>query len=163
MTLRTKRASRHQSFMDVAIALSEQSTCARRAVGCVLTDKHHRIIGSGYNGVPAGVKHCIEEPCGGQDFPSGLGLDMCCAIHAEQNALMQCADVKAIVVAYCTTFPCIHCVKLLMNTTCEAIYYNHDYPSPSLQAWLGSGRHAAKMSVVDGHAGYVIQQHMPRG
>jgi deoxycytidylate deaminase len=55
----------------------------------------------------------------GAKFKSGEGLDVCQAIHAEQNALLQCKDVYDIETIYCTVSPCIHCVKLLLNYFCK--------------------------------------------
>jgi dCMP deaminase len=91
-------------------------------------NKRHHIIGTGYNGVAAGLVHCIEKPCSGAMLPSGEGLDKCEAIHAEANAIMQCKDVFDIHTAFCTTAPCVHCVKLLMNTGCKRIIFFEDYP-----------------------------------
>ena len=78
-------------------------------------------------------------------FATGKGLDACKAIHAEQNALMQCQDVQKIVTAYVTAFPCMHCVKLLLNTPCDIIYYYDSYTEDSLKEWLSHGRKAVKV------------------
>lgn len=136
------RASKHDTFLRMAVILSEQSTCVRRKVGAILIDKHHHIVGSGYNGVAAGMRHCIEKPCFGAMSPSGTNLDACEAIHAEQNALMQCHDVHKIVNAYVTTMPCMHCIKMLLNTSCTTIYYRESYAHhEAVKAlWLSAGR-----------------------
>jgi dCMP deaminase len=65
--------------------------------------------------------HCIDTPCPGAHLKSGEGLDICKAIHAEQNALLQCRNVYEIKYVYTTLSPCIHCVKLLLNTSAEGI------------------------------------------
>jgi dCMP deaminase len=136
----TTRPSKAETFLRMAIALSEQSTCVRRNVGVIMTDHMHQIIASGYNGVAHGAKHCIDKPCAGACQPSGDGLDMCEAIHAEQNALMQCRDVMKLHSVYCTTSPCVHCVKMLINTNAIHIYYVHAYPGIELvkQRWAQS-------------------------
>jgi len=121
----------------MALTLAVQSTCARRDVGCILVDRHHRIIGSGYNGVAKGLDHCKDKPCGGVGFKSGDGLGICEAIHAEQNALMQCRDIDSIVSAYITTAPCMHCTKMLMNTGCKAIYFANNYAINGKSIWTG--------------------------
>jgi dCMP deaminase len=115
-------------FMQLADVAATRATCLRRKVGCVLIDHQNRIIGMGYNGVARGLSHCNEEhPCSGARSPSGTNLEGCEAIHAEQNALMHCQDTLKIKACYTTTLPCLHCVKLLMNTSCETIYYRDSY------------------------------------
>ena len=126
------RPTREETYMSMAHILSMRSTCARRAVGCILADKHGAILGLGYNGVPSGWDHCIEVHCGGQDLPTGEGLSRCWAIHAEQNALLRCKDPTAIDMAVVTTMPCIHCQKLLLNTPCKTIYYSLPYVGPKV-------------------------------
>lgn len=70
-----------------------------------------------------------------------MNLDGCQAIHAEQNALLQCRDVYAIHTAYVTASPCMTCVKLLLNTSCERIVYVEEYPhSAARDLWTGAGR-----------------------
>ena len=121
------RINAHECFMQIAYILSLRSTCVRRQVGCVLVDQRGLILSTGYNGVAAGLPHCIDEPCSGAGFASGVGLDMCEAIHAEQNALIQCKDHLKIYTCYCTTMPCIHCLKMLLNTSCGTLYYAEEY------------------------------------
>ena len=121
------RPTMTEAMMGVAFALANRSTCARRSVGCVLLDEHMRIIGTGYNGVARGLSHCIDSPCSGADFAPGEGLDKCEAIHAEANALLHCADTLQIHTCVVTHSPCIHCVKLLMNTSCKRIIYSIEY------------------------------------
>lgn len=66
---------------------------------------------------------------------------MCYATHGEQNALLQCRDTELIHTAYCTASPCITCVKLLMNTGCQRIVYQEEYPHPeSKNLWIMAGR-----------------------
>lgn len=114
------------TMMDIATKLAQLSTCSRRSVGCVIVDHRYRIIGSGYNGVPSGYKHCSDEPCplAGSEHGSS-----CYASHAEANALVQCRDVDQIKAVFSTVFPCIECTKLIMNTSCERVYYLYDYPA----------------------------------
>jgi dCMP deaminase len=108
----------------------------------VLVSKDNKVLATGYNGVPSNFPHCIDEPCEGAKYMSGLGLDKCEAIHAEQNALLQVSDVNLIETAYCTTAPCIHCLKLLLNTSCHKIVFNQDYPhsAASKALWEKAGR-----------------------
>ena len=132
------RPSIDEYFMQMALLVASRSTCLRRAVGCVLVNDRKHVIATGYNGVAAGMPHCNEFDnqasdgypwaCEGAELPSGQGLDSCQAIHAEQNALLQCRNVFEIHTCYTTTLPCLTCVKLLMNTSCERIVYTKTYP-----------------------------------
>lgn len=123
----TARLNRTDYFLSLAHLVAQRATCPRRRVGCVLVDKHNHILATGYNGVPRGVPHCINNPCAGATASSGEALDLCEATHAEQNALLQCHDTEAIHTVYTTTSPCIHCVKLLMNTGAKNIYFTEGY------------------------------------
>ena len=114
-------------FLKMAFLVSERATCARRKVGCVIVNSKNHVVATGYNGVASGQEHCIDNPCGGAKFKSGEGLDVCQAIHAEQNALLQCRDVYDIETIYCTVSPCIHCVKLLLNTSVKNIIFGEKY------------------------------------
>lgn len=135
------------SIIDWALELVEvtakRSTCCRRSVGCVLLDDRGHILATGYNGVPAGYPHCSEgHKCPGSDLPSGQGLDSCFAIHAEQNALLQCPDVKLIRGCVVSCAPCVTCTKLLLNTGCRCIVFREDYPHSEVAAtlWKQAGR-----------------------
>lgn len=111
----------------MAKVLSELSTCSRRKVGAIMVDDSWRIVGSGYNGNARRLIHCIHDPCKGALYSSGARLDLCEAIHAEQNALMQCPDIDKIHAIFLTTSPCVHCLKMLMNTSCKNIYFSEYY------------------------------------
>ena len=158
----------HTWAMRLAKVTAQRATCLRRAVGCVLLDQHNHVLATGYNGVAAGQPHCNEETgftgsppgyvgagspvfgvipayshaCLGAFCASGVNLDGCHAIHAEQNALLQCRDVHAIAACYATTAPCITCTKLLLNTGCQSIYYMDDYPQAGVakMLWDTAGR-----------------------
>ena len=142
-----QRLSKHEYFSKLAELVSQRATCARRKVGCVLVNQRGHIIATGYNGVPSGHNHCIDDPCPGAAFSRGEGLDRCEAIHAEQNALLQCRNVQEIAAAYVTTQPCMTCTKLLLNTSCQMIIYNEPYVHPqAAELWIKNGReiiHAA--------------------
>lgn len=122
-----KRPSKHEYFLALAKVVATRSTCVRRQVGCVLTDVHANILATGYNGVARGLPHCSDSPCIGSTSKSGSDLDVCEAIHAEQNALLQCCDVNKIRICYVTCSPCLHCLKMLLNTSCELIVYSDIY------------------------------------
>lgn len=125
--MRIGRPSIPETMIQVAMTMSHRSTCARRAVGAVITNRANQIMSTGYNGVPRGWKHCTEQKCPGADAPSGQGLDTCQAVHAEINALAQCPDVWRAYNLFCTTAPCVSCIKALINTGIRDIYYNQEY------------------------------------
>jgi dCMP deaminase len=88
-----------------------------------------------------GFENTLPNACSGATSPSGANLDACQAVHAEQNALLQCSDVYAIHTVYTTTAPCITCCKLLLNTGCERVVYLEDYvQTEAKDLWLKSGR-----------------------
>lgn len=135
------RPSRAMIMMALASTIAERSTCRRRRVGCVLTDAWGRVLSMGHNGAPRGMSHCLEHACVGADQPSGQGLDLCQAIHAEQNAIMFCPDVMKIQSCWVTTAPCVHCVKMLLNTTCQEVVFLEPYAHESSEIlWLHGGR-----------------------
>ena len=139
-------------FIDMAKLVASRSTCVRRIVGCVLVDSKNHVLATGYNGVPAGVRHCNEasasggavvfrHACDGANSPSGTNLDACAAVHAEQNAVLQCSDAHSIARAYVTAFPCTSCAKLLLNTSCREIVYLEPYADGNgMKLWIASGR-----------------------
>lgn len=132
------RPTQEETWLEVAKIVAKRGTCSRRQVGCVIVDAQFRLLSSGYNGPPAGEPHCIDHPCPGATLKSGQGLSICEAVHAEENALLQCKDPLRIQTVYVTTAPCVDCVKLLMNTACRNIVFLEDYPQAEAakERWL---------------------------
>lgn len=122
------RMTQDQYFLKMALLAGERSNCYRRNVGCILVDKKHRILSTGYNGVPRGVDHCKSGECPRDRNDPGSNLSSCYAIHAEMNALISCPDVDRIHKAYVTYSPCLTCTVMLMNTSCEKIIFLNEYP-----------------------------------
>ncbi len=136
MTSINKRLSRDEAFLSMTEVLSLRSTCIRRHVSCILTNAKGHVLATGYNGPPSGWPHCIDEPCPGAESATGTDLDLCEAIHAEQNALLQCNDTQTVYTAYCNFSPCVHCVKLLLNTSCQRIVFRDEYShSEAKELW----------------------------
>lgn len=121
------RPSLDESALELAAVGARRATCGRKQVGCVLFDHYGHIIGSGYNGPASGQAHCTESPCPGMAFDNGEGLEYCEAIHAEANALLDCRDIRQILTCYVTASPCLHCVKLLLNTSCQRIVFRQPF------------------------------------
>jgi len=117
--------------MEIAALVAKRSTCLRRAVGAVLV-KDKRILATGYNGAPSGVRHCIEVGCLRETLQvaSGERHELCRGIHAEQNAIIQAAYHGVPIQGaslYCTNLPCSICTKMLINAGIRTIYYRSGY------------------------------------
>ncbi|MDD5027333.1 MAG: cytidine/deoxycytidylate deaminase family protein [Candidatus Omnitrophica bacterium] len=131
-TILSKRPSWDEYFLEVARLVAKRSTCLRRSVGAVLV-KDKRILATGYNGAPAGLKHCADVGCMRQKLkiPSGERHELCRALHAEQNALIQASlygiSVKGSTL-YATCQPCVICVKMLINAGIREIVIAGAYP-----------------------------------
>ena len=121
--------------MQLAHLIASRSTCLSRSVGAVIVRDNH-IIATGYNGAPRGVSHCLDTGCirREHDIPSGERLDICKAVHAEQNAIIEAAyngvSTKGASI-YVTVTPCFTCAKMLVNAGIKEIIIDGDYPSPS--------------------------------
>lgn len=89
---------------------------------------------------PLRMIETYPHACAGATAPSGTQLESCEAIHAEQNALLQCRDVFSIVTCYVTHSPCITCVKLLLNTSCQRIIFRERYAHDAAahELWMKS-------------------------
>lgn len=119
------RPSWDEYFMNIAKAVASRSTCSRRSVGAVVV-KDKRILATGYNGAPAGLRHCDHS--GGADMRDGH-----CArsTHAEQNAIVQAAKYGTPIdgaTIYCTDQPCLTCAKLLANAGVRRVVFEGAYP-----------------------------------
>ena len=156
------RPTRDEWGIELAYLTAKRATCLRRSVGCVLVNARGHVLATGYNGVAAGLPHCNEETqrtgclshyrhaCSGAQSPSGTNLDGCQAVHAEQNALLQCRDVWEIHTCYTTTSPCVTCVKLLMNTSCQRIVFAEEYSQPAAkELWLQRRLNRVPMLIED--------------
>ena len=122
-------------FLALARLVASRSTCRRRRVGCVLTDPAGRVLATGYNGGPSGMPHCLDQPCPGSYDSPGQGLAGCEAVHAEQNAVLQCRDPTRIWSVYSTTAPCHSCAKLLLNTPAQRLVFLDPYPHEHAERW----------------------------
>jgi dCMP deaminase len=126
------RPSWDEYFMKIAMLVSERSTCLRHHVGAILV-KDRRVITTGYNGAAAGVKDCLELGClrNQLGIPSGERHEICRAIHAEQNAIIQAAkhgeNIEGSTI-YCTHSPCIICTKMMINSGVKRIVTYGEYP-----------------------------------
>jgi dCMP deaminase len=126
------RPSWDEYFMQIVELIKTRSTCLRRQVGALIV-KDKRILSTGYNGAPMGCKHCSEIGCLREQLkvPSGQRHELCRAIHAEQNAIVQAAYSGTSVkggTLYVTNQPCVLCSKMIINAGIKKIVFNGDYP-----------------------------------
>lgn len=117
-------------FMRMAEVAALRSTCIKRKVGAVLVKDDH-ILSTGYNGAPSGFTHCTPETCLRKSISPGKKPELCRGVHAEINCVIQAAihgtAIEGNISLYTTTFPCMSCLKLLINTRVKRIIYKEDY------------------------------------
>jgi dCMP deaminase len=133
MTRGDKRPGWDEYFMEIAEITAKRSTCMRRSVGAVIVRDRH-VMTAGYNGAPRGVAHCEER--GGclrerMGIPSGERHELCMALHAEQNAIIQAAALGQSIegaAIYITHQPCVICAKMIINAGIKRIIVREGYP-----------------------------------
>lgn len=132
LSANTERPGWNTYFMNIAQMVALRSNCMKRKVAAVLV-KDQRIISTGYNGTPRGIKNCNEGGCPRCSHfgKSGTNLDACVCSHAEENAIVQSAyhgvSVKGATI-YTTFSPCLNCTKMIINAGITDVIYNVAYP-----------------------------------
>ncbi len=129
---RVKRIDWDTYFMNIARVVASRSNCIKRKVAAVIV-RDKRIVSTGYNGSPRGVKICDEGGCVrcNSFVEGGTKLDECLCSHGEENAIVQAAyhgiSVKGGIM-YTTFSPCLWCSKMIINAGIVEVVYNADYP-----------------------------------
>ena len=114
-------------YLAMLPLIASRATCPRRRVAAILVDSTGRLVSIGYNGVPAGMPHCIDHPCPGATDKSG-NTTRCIAIHAEVNALSQArASRRLPYTLYCSTTPCFECAKMLITDGIQRVVATSAY------------------------------------
>jgi len=145
MVMKNKRPTWDEYFAAITRQVSTRATCLRRKVGAVIV-KDKRILATGYNGAPMGVRSCLERgSCLREELgvPSGERHEICRGMHAEQNAIIQAAYHGVRIrdsVIYVTNQPCILCAKMIINSGIRKIYYLEEYPDPLAIEILDEGK-----------------------
>jgi dCMP deaminase len=136
------RPSWDDYFIQIAEIVKTRSTCIRRQVGAVLVNDKRQIVSTGYNGVPRGIEHCSEENCTKLFEESGEKNELCPAVHAELNAILQAATAGFSpegTTLYTTTRPCSNCTMAIINVGIKRVVYIEDYTDHILRSgWLDS-------------------------
>jgi len=131
MEAQSQRPSWTQYFMDITELVAKRSTGTPRAAGATQV-KDKRVLATGYNGAPSGVRHCSGTGCLRDQLsgPSGDSHELCRGVHAEQNAIVQAAHHGVSIngaTLFCTNLPCSICAKMLINAGVQKIYYKSGY------------------------------------
>lgn len=122
-----------ERFIEITQLVSTWSSCKRRQVGAIIV-KDKRIVATGYNGAPVGVQTCVEAgEClrDTRNIDAGQNQEICYAVHAEQNAIVQAAKLGISIegaTLYCTHKPCSICAKMIVNSGIKEVVYEKDYP-----------------------------------
>ena len=127
-------------FLEIARIVSKRSTCLRRKVGALIV-KDRRILATGYNGTPSGIRHCAEVGClrAKLKIPSGQRHELCRGLHAEQNVLLQAALYGISLrdsSLYITNQPCIICAKMIINAGVREVVIAGSYPDRMAREFL---------------------------
>ena len=139
-TKKFARPSWDEYFMEMAHLVSKRATCVRRHVGAVLV-KDKKILATGYNGAPSGLKHCDQTGCLREklNIPSGQRHELCRGLHAEQNVILQAALYATSTkdsVLYITNQPCGICAKMIINAGIKELIIDGDYPDELAAGFL---------------------------
>ncbi|KEZ45179.1 Deoxycytidylate deaminase [Scedosporium apiospermum] len=125
------RPSWDSYFMSLASLAAQRSNCMKRRVGCVLVGREKRVISTGYNGTPRGLRNCAEGGCTrcNEANSSGVGLSTCLCIHAEENALLEAGRerIRDGAVLYCDTCPCLTCSIKICQVGISEVVYSQGY------------------------------------
>ncbi len=127
-----KRPTLNEYFMKICDDVSSRATCRRRKIGAVIV-KDKQILSTGYNGAPKGLADCLEEGClrDKLGIKSGTRHEICRAVHAEQNAIIQCAYhgvSSKDATLYVNSSPCRICAKMIINAGIKEVKYKGNYP-----------------------------------
>lgn len=135
-----KRPDWDTYFMNIAKVISNRSNCVKRHVAAIIV-KDKRIISTGYNGTPRGVKNCFDGGCPRCNSfgKSGEKLGECLCSHAEENAITQAAyhgvSIKDATL-YTTFSPCLMCTKMIINSGISEVVYDAEYSLTNLELQL---------------------------
>ena len=127
------RICEEEYYMRIAMAVRARANCLGNRVGAIIV-RENRIVSTGYNGTPSGMQNCLEGGCHRcncrEEYPAGVGYDLCICVHAEQNALLSAARFGIALqggTAYTTLQPCFGCLKEMLQAKIEKVYYLHEW------------------------------------
>lgn len=129
------RLTSDEYFVLMSLLVSLRSTCLRRIAGAVVV-MNKKILGTGYNGVPSGLAHCLDIGClrSKEGIPSGERRERCRGLHAEDNAIRQALPRSSALTSlegaelFCTDYPCGDCTKKIITERISRVVFLGDYP-----------------------------------
>ncbi|MBX6350920.1 MAG: cytidine/deoxycytidylate deaminase family protein [Clostridia bacterium] len=156
-----RRPSWDDYFIEMARLVAARSTCPRRQVGAVLV-RDNRLVATGYNGSVRGAPHCDEAGC--LLVRQGERESCVRTVHAELNALLQCAvtgvsSQGATLIS--TDFPCVHCAKAIVQAGVRRVVYLSEYPDPNSAAVFAEGGVEVLRAVPRAEGGYRLVRGAP--
>ncbi len=130
-------------FMEIARISARRSTCLRGKTGALLV-RDRRVLTTGYNGPPSGLKHCDETGCirNRECVPDGERLEVTRGLHSIQNTIIQAAVFGISIkdsILYTTHPPCSICARMLINAGILKIIIDKGYPSGLSLSMLQQG------------------------
>ncbi len=124
MKKRTDYITWDEYFMGVALLSARRSKDPNTQVGACIVNAKNKIVGAGYNGLPAG--------CDDDDFPWAKTGDFLetkypYICHAELNAILNNIgmDLQGCKI-YTALFPCNECTKAIIQSGITEIIYLSD-------------------------------------
>ncbi len=129
-------------FSRIVQDVAKRSTCTRHKYGAIIVNEKHEIVATGYNGVIRGAPHCEDVGCikDKLNINSGEGHDICPAVHAEQNALLQAGKQALGTTLYVNAFPCKICARLMVNAGIKRVIVSGNYSDEEgVEILKGSG------------------------
>jgi dCMP deaminase len=127
---RKKRLSWDETFMNLALLVSQRTACKYHTAGVVLVDINKRIVSMGYNGPTEGDYHCLDKGCAKVDGdPETKALKRCRGAHAEINSIINAQDTRRLkgAIVYTALYPCYDCMKAFNNVGIKEIVYFEKY------------------------------------
>jgi len=137
-------------FARIGSDVAARSTCTRHRYGAVIVNEKHEIIATGYNGVIRSAPHCEEIGCikDKLNIKSGTGHELCPAVHAEQNALLQAGKSARNSTIYVNAFPCKICARLIVNSGIKKVVISGNYADEEgLEILKGAGLEVIEVKV----------------
>jgi dCMP deaminase len=134
------RIDSDEYFLKIASVVAERSTCRRHHIGAIAV-KEKRILATGFNGAPSGFTDCLTLGClrDQLNIPSSERPEICRAIHAEQNVIIQ-AGLHGVSlegsIIYCTHTPCLQCAKMLVNSKIKRCVSYNKYDDTKLREFV---------------------------
>lgn len=127
--MKISRPTWDEYFTKVAVDIGARATCTRHKFGCVIVNSRNELVSTGYNGPPHALEHCSDIGClrDKMKIPSGTRMEICRAVHAEMNALLQAGKNCRNGTLYVNGRPCTTCAKMIINARIKKVVVSGFY------------------------------------